>query len=62
MEQVSKWFIENEISTLFKGPALAHDLYGDVSLRTSCDLDILIPINQLEKAERILFRTRLCEG
>lgn len=55
MEQVSKWFIENEISTLFlKGPALAHDLYGNVSLRTSCDLDILIPINQLEKAERIL--------
>ncbi|WP_020061975.1 nucleotidyltransferase domain-containing protein [Bacillus sp. 123MFChir2] len=55
MEQVSKLFTENEIRTLFlKGPILAHDLYGDISLRTSCDLDILIPIHQLEKAETLL--------
>lgn len=55
MEQVSKLFTENEIRTLFlKGPILAHDLYGDISLRTSCDLDMLIPIYQLEKAETLL--------
>lgn len=55
MGQVSQLFTENEIQTLFlKGPALAHDLYGDISLRTSCDLDILIPIQKLEKAEKLL--------
>ncbi|MCM3735020.1 nucleotidyltransferase family protein [Bacillus cytotoxicus] len=55
MEQVSKLFTENEIRTLFlKGPILAHNLYGDISLRTSCDLDILIPIHKLEKAEALL--------
>ncbi|HDX9578195.1 TPA: nucleotidyltransferase family protein [Bacillus pseudomycoides] len=55
MEQVSKLFTENEIRTLFlKGPILAYDLYGDISLRTSCDLDILIPIHKLEKAEALL--------
>ncbi|MGG0185192.1 nucleotidyltransferase domain-containing protein [Bacillus rhizoplanae] len=55
MEQVSKLFTENEIRTLFlKGPVLAHDLYGDISLRTSCDLDILIPIHKLEEAESLL--------
>ncbi|MGG0237760.1 nucleotidyltransferase domain-containing protein [Bacillus rhizoplanae] len=55
MEKVSKLFAENEIRTLFlKGPVLAHDLYGDISLRTSCDLDILIPIHKLEEAECLL--------
>ena len=33
---------------------IAHDLYGDISLRTSSDLDFLIPINELEKAEEII--------
>ncbi|WP_377864795.1 nucleotidyltransferase family protein [Bacillus sp. R86525] len=55
MERLSKMFFGNEIRTLFlKGPILAHDLYGDISLRTSCDLDILIPIQQLEKVEKLL--------
>ncbi|MEG7844335.1 nucleotidyltransferase domain-containing protein [Bacillus mobilis] len=55
MERLSKIFFGNEIRTLFlKGPILAHDLYGDISLRTSCDLDILIPIQQLEKVEKLL--------
>ncbi|MDA1778502.1 nucleotidyltransferase family protein [Bacillus cereus group sp. BY9-3LC] len=55
MELVNKLFTENEIRALFlKGPLLAHDLYGDISLRTSSDLDILIPIHQLKKAEKIL--------
>ncbi|WP_144549941.1 nucleotidyltransferase family protein [Peribacillus simplex] len=55
MEQVSKLFTENQIRLLFlKGPVIAADLYGDISLRTSKDLDILIPIDSLEKAEELL--------
>ncbi|MFJ8265544.1 nucleotidyltransferase family protein [Peribacillus asahii] len=55
MEKVSELFIKNQIPTLFlKGPVLAAELYGDISLRTSKDLDILIPINALEKADKLL--------
>lgn len=55
MERVSKLFSEEQIRLLFlKGPMLAHDLYDDISLRTSSDLDLLIPINELEHAEEIL--------
>ncbi|MFJ7991196.1 nucleotidyltransferase family protein [Peribacillus frigoritolerans] len=55
MEQISKLFTENQINLLYlKGPVIAADLYGDISLRTSKDLDILIPIDSLEKAEKIL--------
>ncbi|WP_394184130.1 nucleotidyltransferase domain-containing protein [Metabacillus halosaccharovorans] len=55
MELVSKLFTENHIRLVFlKGPVIAHDLYGDISLRTSSDLDFLIPISKLEKAEDIL--------
>ncbi|MDI4646935.1 nucleotidyltransferase domain-containing protein [Cohnella hashimotonis] len=41
-------------SLALKGPALARQLYGDISLRTSKDLDILIPVGDLEQAERLL--------
>ena len=55
MEQVSKLFTENQIPLLFlKGPVIAADLYGDISLRTSRDLDILIPITHFERAEKLL--------
>lgn len=55
MERVSKLFSEQHIRTVFlKGPVLAQDLYGDLSLRTSSDLDILIPIEKLKKAEELL--------
>ena len=54
MEQVSKLFKEKDNTLVLKGPVLAADLYGDVSLRTSSDLDILIPIQDLEKAEKLL--------
>lgn len=55
MEQLSKLFTENQIRVLFlKGPVIAADLYGDISLRTSKDLDILIPIRDLQKAEKLL--------
>lgn len=55
MEQLARRFDENEIKAIFlKGPVLADDLYGDVSLRTSSDLDILVPIKDLEKIEQFL--------
>jgi hypothetical protein len=55
MEKVSKLFSDQGIKTLFlKGPVLAQDLYGDLSLRTSSDLDFLIPIEHLEQAESLL--------
>lgn len=55
MEQVSKLFSENNIKLLFiKGPAIAADLYGDISLRTSKDLDILIQLTDLERADALL--------
>lgn len=55
MERVSKLFTENKIRSLFlKGPVVAHDLYGDISLRTSKDLDILIPETDLAKTENLL--------
>ncbi|MFP3510717.1 nucleotidyltransferase family protein [Peribacillus sp. SIMBA_075] len=55
MEQISKHFSENQIHLLFlKGPALAADIYGDISRRTSKDLDVLIAITDLEKAEKLL--------
>lgn len=55
MERINKLCNENEIRTIFlKGPVLSQDLYGDLSLRTSCDLDVLIPIQNLEKAEKLL--------
>jgi len=55
MEIVSKLFNENQIRVLFlKGPVLAYELYGDLSLRTSSDLDFLIPIDELETAENLL--------
>ncbi|WP_461672884.1 nucleotidyltransferase domain-containing protein [Priestia megaterium] len=55
MERISKLFTENQIRSLFlKGPVIAHYLYGDISLRTSKDLDIFIPETDLEKAENLL--------
>ncbi len=55
MELVNRSFIQNQIRLLLlKGPVLAHELYGDISLRTSGDLDILISIRDLEKAGRLL--------
>ncbi|MEK4621808.1 MULTISPECIES: nucleotidyltransferase domain-containing protein [Priestia] len=55
MEEITKEFTKNGIRILFlKGPILAYELYGDISLRTSKDLDILIPRVDLVKAENIL--------
>ncbi|MGP4067338.1 nucleotidyltransferase domain-containing protein [Halobacillus sp. B29] len=55
MQHIGHLFTKNGLRTLFlKGPMLAQELYGDVSLRTSGDLDLLIPIDRLEKAEALL--------
>lgn len=55
MELVHNLFLKHQIRTLFlKGPIVAQALYGDLSLRTSCDLDFLIPIQQLNQAEELL--------
>lgn len=57
MEFVNRLCTESTIPLLFlKGPVLAVELYGDISLRTSCDLDILIPIADLERLNGILIR------
>jgi hypothetical protein len=57
MEQLSNLFLENDIRPLFlKGPVLAKELYGDLSLRTCSDLDILIPLVDLEKANQLLLK------
>ena len=57
MEYTSRMLSEIGIDALFlKGPVVAHDLYGDLSLRTSSDLDFLVPIEQLEQAEEWLVK------
>ncbi|WP_430786403.1 nucleotidyltransferase domain-containing protein [Virgibacillus flavescens] len=55
MERVSTLFSKEKIRLLLlKGPALAHELYGDISLRTSGDLDVLIQIDELENVDKLL--------
>ncbi|UVI31530.1 nucleotidyltransferase domain-containing protein [Paenibacillus spongiae] len=55
MTQVSKQLSERGIrSIMLKGPVVAVDLYGSLSLRTSSDLDILVHLDDLEHVERIL--------
>lgn len=54
-ESISRIFNDQKIRTLFlKGSILGAHLYGDLSLRTSSDIDILIPIEDLERAESTL--------
>lgn len=58
MEFLKKICEESKINILFlKGPVLAQELYGDVSLRTSSDLDVLIPIVELENMENLLIKS-----
>jgi Uncharacterised nucleotidyltransferase len=55
MGQINKKLTDNGIRLLFlKGPFLAADLYGDISLRTSGDLDVLIPIKDLKRIDTLL--------
>ena len=55
MEQINQLGNDHDIPLLFlKGPVLAKELYGDISLRTSSDLDILVPIQKLGELEELL--------
>ncbi|AIQ11457.1 nucleotidyltransferase domain-containing protein [Paenibacillus durus] len=55
MEFIGGELERKNIRALFlKGPVIAKDLYGDISLRTSCDLDLLIPLTELDAAESLL--------
>lgn len=54
LERICRTLADKRVRPLvLKGPVLAKDLYGDISLRTSKDLDILIPLADVGKAERI---------
>jgi hypothetical protein len=55
MELLSRLLDEQQIRVLhLKGPVLASDLYGDLSLRTCGDLDILVPMNDVENVDQLL--------
>lgn len=57
MERISENFIKSGINVLFlKGPVIANLLYGDISLRTSKDLDFIISIKHLKEAEILLIK------
>lgn len=57
MERVCASLERNGIASIvLKGPALAKELYDDLSLRTCKDLDILIPMADVEEAEEILVK------
>jgi hypothetical protein len=48
-------FQQNAIPiAVFKGPVLAHSVYGQIALREFSDLDIIVPQADLSKAENIL--------
>lgn len=54
-ENISRLFSDENIPLiLLKGSALGYLLYGDVSLRTSSDLDFLVPMEKLKEADRLL--------
>ncbi|MGV3466508.1 MAG: nucleotidyltransferase domain-containing protein [Heyndrickxia sp.] len=56
-EIISTLFKQHKIRALFlKGPTLSSDLYGDVSLRSSTDLDILVPLSALNDVEMLLLQ------
>lgn len=57
MSNIGRELARLNIRSLFlKGPVLAQALYGDISLRTSRDLDFLVPMAQLQDTEALLIR------
>ncbi|MDG0872783.1 nucleotidyltransferase family protein [Paenibacillus thiaminolyticus] len=55
IEHIGKELTGRGLRCLFlKGPVLGQDLYGSVSLRTCSDLDLLVPLAELVRAETIL--------
>lgn len=55
LSRLLKQFQEAQIPVIpFKGPLLAQELYGDVTMRNSCDLDILVEPGDLSRASQCL--------
>ena len=55
IEQVTLLFMQYNIpSIMLKGPLLSHELYNDLSSRTSNDIDLLIELNDLDKVTQLL--------
>ncbi|MFP7473344.1 nucleotidyltransferase family protein [Niallia taxi] len=55
IEQVTLLFMQHNISSIIlKGPLLSQELYGDISSRTSNDIDLLIELNDLDEVTRLL--------
>lgn len=55
MNQLAEVFDLKGVKAIFlKGPILGNDIYGDVSQRTCGDLDILIPIEELDFTHQLL--------
>lgn len=55
IEQVALLFMQYNIpSIMLKGPLLSHELYDDLSSRTSNDIDLLIELNNLDKVTELL--------
>lgn len=58
LDRINEVFGSNRVRALsLKGPALAHLLHGDISFRNSKDLDILVPLEDFEKAEALLLQS-----
>lgn len=55
LEKLLKQFAERDIDVLpLKGPVLAETLYGDVTMRSSDDLDLLVRREDFQRAEMLL--------
>lgn len=55
LEKIVDLLNANNIDVLtFKGPVLAHDIYGDVTLRTFNDIDLLVSWKNIRKAITLL--------
>ncbi len=55
MKDICNLFNQNNINTLvLKGPILGTNLYGDISLRTSGDLDVLVQMRDLGRVNKLL--------
>ncbi|MCM3216400.1 nucleotidyltransferase family protein [Niallia taxi] len=57
MDLIAKHFNNNNLPALFlKGPILGEQLYGNISLRTSKDIDILISPSDIIKTKKLLLK------
>ena len=57
LTRVGRLFVEAGVPLIpLKGVALSQELYGDPCVRSSCDLDILVKPEDVEKAEKLLIQ------